>query len=89
MAASPKEILLSVCDGLKFGLNHVAFNLTLLGATSVHMILQVHQADTLLPCVFSGENVGATFSRLKDTMRQCRQCARTIAIPRDYWSLSR
>ena len=46
MSASPKELLLMFCDGLLHGLNHVAFNLALLGATSTHMILQVAVFDS-------------------------------------------
>jgi len=45
MASSPKELLLGSCEFLFHALNHVAFNLTLLGATTCHMILQATRTN--------------------------------------------
>ena len=45
MSASPKELLLAFCDNLRFGINHVAFNLALLGATTCHMLLQAMRTN--------------------------------------------
>ena len=46
MSLSPKEILLAGCDVLMYGLNHVVFNVALLGATCAHMVHDATHART-------------------------------------------
>jgi len=52
MAASPKEILLQLCEGLNDGLNHISFNVLLLGGTLMHMIVQAMRSNQSDPTSF-------------------------------------
>jgi hypothetical protein len=52
MSLSPKEILLAGCDVLMYGLNHVVFNVALLGATCAHMVAQALKSNDSDPTSF-------------------------------------
>ena len=52
MSASPKELLLGICETLTSTLNNVYFNLLLLTCTGAHMIIQAMRSNDSDPTTF-------------------------------------